>query len=41
MLHLTESVKVLEKGREGDRIMISKQAEIIENYEKDLKNPEN
>ena len=40
LLHLTESLKVLQKEREGDSIMISKQKEIIENYEKNLKGPE-
>ena len=37
LLHLTESLKVLQKEREGDREIISKQEEIIENYAKDLK----
>ena len=40
MLHLTESLKVLQKEREGERIVIAKQREIIENYEKNLKGPE-
>jgi len=40
LTHLTESLKVLQKEREGDRIIISKQQEIIENYAKDLKVPE-
>ena len=37
LLHLTESLKVLQKEREGDREIISKQEEIIENYAKNLK----
>ena len=37
LLHLTESLKVLQKEREGDREIISKQQEIIENYAKNLK----
>ena len=40
MLHLTETLKVLEKEREGDRTVISKQKEIIENYAKDVKSLE-
>ena len=37
LLHLSERLKVLEKEREGDRTVISKQKEIIENYAKDAK----
>ena len=40
MLHLTESLKVLQKEREGDKVIISKQQEIIQNYAKDLKAPQ-
>merc|ERR1711874_269676 len=40
LLHLSESLKVLQKEREGDSIMISHQKEIIENYEKNLQGPE-
>ena len=40
LLHLTESLKVLQKEREGDKVIISKQQEIIQNYAKDLKAPQ-